>query len=36
MGKYKYGDPIPKKYRDRLYDWDGGGYDGFGMSPLSK
>ena len=28
MGKYKYGDPIPKKYRDRLYDWEGGGYSG--------
>lgn len=28
MGKYKYGEPIPKKYRNRLYDWDGGGYDG--------
>lgn len=26
--KYKYGDPIPKEYRDRLYDWDGGGYSG--------
>ena len=28
MGKYKYGDPIPNKYRDRLYDWEGGGYSG--------
>lgn len=28
MGKYKYGEPIPNKYRDRLYDWEGGAYPG--------
>lgn len=26
--EYKYGDPIPEKYRNRLYDWEGGGYSG--------
>ena len=24
--EYKYGDPIPEKYRNRLFDWEGGGY----------
>lgn len=28
MGDYKYGDPIPEKYRNRLYEWEGGGYSG--------
>lgn len=29
MGEeYEYGQPIPEKYRDRLYDWCGGGYSG--------
>ena len=26
--EYKYGDPIPEKYRNRLFDWEGGGFDG--------
>lgn len=25
---YEYGQPIPQKYRNRLFDWEGGGYDG--------
>ena len=25
---YKYGDPIPIQYRNRLFDWEGGGYSG--------
>lgn len=28
MDGYKYGDPIPEKYRNRMYDWEGGGYSG--------
>lgn len=26
--EYQYGDPIPEKYRNRLYEWEGGGYSG--------
>ena len=26
--EYEYGDPIPEKYRGRLFEWEGGGYDG--------
>lgn len=26
--EYNYGDPIPEKYRNRLYEWEGGGYSG--------
>lgn len=26
--EYEYGQPIPPKYRNRLFDWEGGGYDG--------
>lgn len=26
--EYKYGQPIPPKYRNRLFDWEGGGYSG--------
>lgn len=26
--EYEYGQPIPSKYRNRLFDWEGGGYDG--------
>lgn len=26
--EYEYGMPIPEKYRNRLFDWKGGGYDG--------
>ena len=26
--KYEYGQPIPSKYRNRLFEWAGGGYDG--------
>lgn len=28
MSEYKYGDPIPEKYRNHLFEWKGGGYDG--------
>lgn len=28
MEDHKYGDPIPEKYRNRLFDWCGGGYSG--------
>ena len=28
MGEYEYGQPIPEKYRNRLFEWEGGGYDG--------
>lgn len=27
-GEYEYGKPIPAKYRERLYEWEGGGYPG--------
>lgn len=27
-GEYEYGQPIPDEYRERLYDWEGGGYSG--------
>lgn len=26
--EYNYGDPIPEQYRGRLFEWEGGGYDG--------
>lgn len=26
--EYEYGDPIPEQYRGRLFEWEGGGYDG--------
>lgn len=26
--EYEYGQPIPPKYRNRLFDWEGGGFDG--------
>ena len=26
--EYEFGDPIPEKYRNRLFEWEGGGYDG--------
>jgi hypothetical protein len=28
MSDYEYGEPIPEKYRNRLFDWMGGGYSG--------
>ena len=28
MEEYEYGHPIPEKYRNRLFDWMGGGYSG--------
>ena len=28
MGEYEYGQPIPKQYRNRLFEWEGGGYSG--------
>lgn len=28
MEEYEYGQPIPEKYRNRLFDWMGGGYSG--------
>lgn len=28
MSEYKYGQPIPRQSRSRLYEWKGGGYDG--------
>ncbi len=31
MENHKYGDPIPEKYRNRLFDWEGGGYDGLNL-----
>ena len=33
MDNYEYGQPIPKKYRSRLFVWDGGGYDGCFWEP---
>ena len=27
MDEYEYGQPIPEKYRNRLFDWSGGGTD---------
>lgn len=31
--EYEYGQPIPAKYRSRLFDWEGGGYDGCIFEP---
>ncbi|MBQ3342538.1 MAG: hypothetical protein IJG84_11630 [Kiritimatiellae bacterium] len=28
MDEYEYGNPIPEKYRNRLFDWMGGAYSG--------
>jgi len=36
MGKRRLGDPIPEKYRNRLFDWEGGGYDGLTDSPIAE
>lgn len=34
--EYKYGDPIPEQYRGRLFEWEGGGYDGLTASPIAE
>jgi hypothetical protein len=31
--EYVYGQPIPQKYRNKLFDWKGGGYDGCFWQP---
>jgi hypothetical protein len=33
MADWKKGDPIPEKYRDTMYEWEGGGYDGCVWEP---
>ena len=33
MEEYEYGHPIPEKYRNRLFVWAGGGYDGCFWEP---
>lgn len=33
MEEYEYGQPIPEKYRNRLFVWAGGGYDGCFWEP---
>lgn len=33
--EYEYGQPIPQKYRCKLFDWEGGGYDGLADSPIA-
>lgn len=32
---YEYGKHIPRKYRNRLFEWKGGGYDGLADSPIA-
>lgn len=33
MEDYEYGQPIPERYRCRLFDWEGGGYEGCFFEP---
>lgn len=36
MEEYNYGEPIPEKFRNRLFVWAGGGYDGLTVSPIAS
>jgi len=36
MEEYNYGEPIPESLRNRLFDWQGGGYDGLIFGPIAE